>query len=247
MGKENEKRIRLLENFSAKKEEYLNDLYGEHMGNTTRVLNFVMICIEDENIKRRIRNIIVDPQNIMELELATLYMKAFTEYYSLKERLLMGKEREIPVENNPAIEPLISIINQLKSGKSLDTIEEPDSIKGLEGKYTYLFLISLNSQAVKEYIQNKTGIELNNQDRAEETKTFIDKVSLMPLFYKGIPKSVVDQEIINEMKKYASQFHLCCEQEKASKKAKEYVKTKVIPPIVGAKNKVLSLWKQRKK
>ena len=86
-----------------------------------------------------------------------------------------------------------NIVNQIKSGKSLDTIEEPESIKGQEGKYTYMFLLSLNNQTIKDYIQNQTGMELNNQDRAEETKILIDKICLLPMFYKGIPKSVIDK------------------------------------------------------
>lgn len=245
--KNDKKERRILENFESSMEEYRNDIYGENIGRTITILNFIMICIDNIEIASRIRNIIHRPENEMELELAKLYVKAFSEYYDLKEKLLMEKEREITVENNQAIEPLINIVNQLKSGKQLDMIEEPEAIKGQEGKYTYLFLLSLNSQTVKDYIQNETGMELNNQDRAEETKILIDKICLLPLFYKGIPKSVIDKEIIEGMKEYVNQFHYCCEQEKFYRKAMKFAKEEVVPAIDEARQKVLTLWKKRKK
>ncbi len=247
MKNDKNERRRMLENFESNMEEYRNNIYGENIGRTITILNFIMICIDNIEIASRIRNIIHRPENEMELELAKLYVKAFSEYYDLKEKLLMEKEREITVENNPAIEPLINIVNQLKSGKSLDAIEEPESIKGQEGKYTYLFLLSLNNQTIKDYIQNKTGMELNNQDRAEETKILIDKICLLPMFYKGIPKSVIDKEIITDMKEYVNQFHFCCEQEKPYRKAMKFAKEEVVPALDDARQKVLSLWKNRKK
>ena len=144
MKNDKKERRRMLENFESNMEEYRNNIYGENIGRTITILNFIMICIDNIEIASRIRNIIHRPENEMELELAKLYVKAFSEYYDLKEKVLMEKEREITLENNPAIEPLINIVNQIKSGKSLDTIEEPESIKGQEGKYTYMFLCLLD-------------------------------------------------------------------------------------------------------
>ena len=247
MKKDKNERRKLLEKFESNMEEYGNYINGENIGRTLTILNFIMICIDNIEIARKIREIIYRPSNEMELELARLYIQAFTEYYDLKGKLLMEKEREITVENNQAIEPLINIVNQLKSGKQLDMIEEPEIIKGQEGKYTYLFLLSLNSQTVKDYIQNETGMELNNQDRAEETKILIDKICLLPMFYKGIPKSVIDKEIITDMKEYVNQFHFCCEQEKPYRKAMKFAKEEVVPALDDARQKVLSLWKNRKK
>jgi len=247
MDKEKKAKRQRLEDFEKRKSKYNDNIFGENIGRTLTILNFIMNCIDDTDIIIKIRNIINNPNNEMELELAQLYMQVFTEYYDLKGKLLIEKDREISVENNPAIEPLINIIEQLKNGKSLNSIDEPEAIKGQEGKFTYLFLISLNSQTVKDYIQNKTGMELNNQDRAEETKILIDKICILPMFYKGIPKRVVDKEIITDMGKYYTQFKVCCEQEKTHRKAMKFVKEEVFPPINRAREKVLTLIKKKKK
>ena len=49
------------------------------------------------------------------------------------------------------------------------------------------------------------------------------------------------------MKEYVNQFHFCCEQEKPYRKAMKFAKEEVVPALDDARQKVLSLWKNRKK
>ena len=190
----------------------------------------------------------MDPQNDKELELAKLCMKAFGNYYQLKSELDMEKPKNITVENNPAIEPIINILNQLKEGKTLDTIDMPAEIKGNEGKYSYQFLISLNSPTVKAHIRNVTDINLNDLDRSEENKILIDKISLLPLISVVLPKETeITKETIEKVRKYTEQFEETYKFNKKSRQIIEAIKKQTEENAKSLKKTIEKMMTKRKR
>ena len=63
MKNDKKERRRILEDFESSMEKYRNKIYGENIGRTITILNFIMICIDNIEIARRIRNIIHRPEN----------------------------------------------------------------------------------------------------------------------------------------------------------------------------------------
>ena len=172
----------------------------------------------DENAKRTLE-ILLDPKNYDELNLAEALYSITFDMISLMNRLSDGTVKEIPFEENDGIKLFIDIINKLKNKCKTENVTmtiEPTA------KMIYGFLVGFaeDTEGTIMYVADKTGFDLEDDLQMQQFMLYLEKAQAIFNSKSNKTNSVNEmpsKKDIEELTKFSNEFHKLCEDGKLKK------------------------------
>lgn len=188
--------------FEERKKEYLKEVENLIKSGKT-------ITPHDE----KSAEIMFNPTNEKELDVAELLLQLLCDSFSLVEGLNFDEIKEIPNEENEGLNTYVKVMNSLKKGEKVSPIIKSISTK-MFAKINYGLLVSslVNSEESTIYIANKTGFDLDNEEDSEEFNSLFTRSKIILEAANFINKSFEEcsDADIKKAQEYSNEFHRLC-------------------------------------
>jgi len=189
--------------FEKEKKEYLTEL-KKHADTLDKMKN------DNDGSEKGQKTIelIENPKDEKEIMVAEMFLSLVEDSYSILDRLFDDKLEEIPLENNYGIAFIIRTTNLLKEGKQ---ISEPKIAPKEAAKIAYSLTVGFltNMDEIIEYIGEKTGFDLDDEDDLERFNKVFEESKKIADSTNAAKKNLEDctMEDLLEAKEFAKEYH----------------------------------------
>lgn len=200
-----------MKNFETRKQEYLNKL-KENEELIERLIGSNNTPISEQNVKT-----ILSPNNEKELNVAEITFTIFKDTNDLLDAIKEGRIKELPFEDNEALNIIISIMKDIKTTGTVDKEKYTKIVEEKVGKILYGYMIAslTDGSGMLDYVANSVGYDLDDQvDFVKFTCDFILAKQVLNVEKEtnfGTIDNVTKRDI-EDMKMFSEQFHEVCKE-----------------------------------
>jgi len=163
---------------------------------------------------------LIYPEDEKDLMFAETTYQTTNDLMEIAGRCVVGGIREIPVEENAAVKMIIQTINAIKEGKDKISFPEEYNTPEYAAKVLFDFTVLISGDPIEtmDYIGNKTGFDLSDEDEFNEFKIYMESASeAVKELRPDIPQKAFADCTVEDLengKKFALAFHKCFEENK---------------------------------
>lgn len=199
-----------MEDFEERKAAYLNEL-REH----TYILKDIKV---DDGNYEKVMGILINPKDETELAMANIIITFFVDASDLVDDICNYNVKQIPFSENIGISYYINIINELKSGKNVESSIKIDEKEAAKVLYSYLVAFVGDTEDTIEFIADRTGFDLEDEIQLRQLELYLNKANVA--FNKKDSFGDIeatDPIEIGRAKIFCDEFHTLCEEGKLVK------------------------------
>ena len=204
-----------MSDFNERRYEYLRTIR-----NNPKVVEKMLEAGNESDADVESVQALIFPEDEKDLVFAESTYQITQDLMELAGRCVVGALREIPIEENHAVKMLIRAIKSIQENE--DTIEFPEEYETPEYAAKVLFdftvLISGDPHETMEYIGNKTGFDLEDENDFAAFKIYMDRASdAVKSLRPDKPKKNFEDctvEDLESTKRFSNAFHTYFEENK---------------------------------